>query len=359
MDGRKIMKIGLITIKSHNIGNRLQNYAVQEVLKKLGHDVYTMNNEYCGGDVTTFKHTLKICVLNRVLPSLFSNRRKRFDDFNSEFIQFDDSKWSYGIAPDDILDEFDYFVTGSDQVWNPHFDFLSSNEYLEFARDDQKIAISASLGVSEIPNAQIGLFTRRLKDYNAISVREDAGARIVKQLTDRDVPVLIDPTMMLGKEDWLKIARPHEQKPQGKYILTYFIGKQLPETKAFIHEKAEELDAEVVNLYDPKIKNYYAVNPSEYIDYIAHAELMCTDSFHGSIFSILMDTPFVVFDRKDSAKRMNSRIDTLLSKTNLEKHYFGHGFDWDAVKNVDYTRSYELLEGERIKFNEFLIEAIQ
>lgn len=352
------MKIGIMTINSQNMGNRLQNYAVQEVIKGLGHEVYTMNNSYCGREVTTFKHTLKLSVLNMALPSLFRKRREGFYRFNDEFIQMHNSTWEAGKAPVGIDEEFDCFIVGSDQVWNPYFNFVTSNEFLEFSEPQKKVALSVSFGVGSLPEAVISLYTERLKGFKAISVREDAGASIIKKLHGIDVPVLIDPTLMLSRQAWLNIARPAKRKPEKKYLLTYFLGEQMPETKRFILEKSQTMDLEIVNLWDARSKRYFLTTPSEFLDFITGCELMCTDSFHGSIFSLIMGVPFVVFDRKDHVQKMNSRLETLLDKLELKEHFYDEKFNWETVLNAYYEKAYGIVEKERLRAVEFLENAI-
>ena len=352
------MKVGIVTINSQNMGNRLQNYAVQEILKKMGMQVETINNAYCGREVTTFKHTLKICVLGRTLPSLFRKRREGFYSFNRKHIQMTESEWEYNKAPNGISDEYDYFVCGSDQIWNPHFDFVSDNEYLTFARPEQKIAYSASFGVSEMNKEQLSSLNEKIKDFKAISVRENAGAVLVEKACDRKAEVLLDPTMMITKKEWLSIAERPTFLTDKKYILTYFLGNKLPETKHKLQELAKENNWDIINLWDINYKKYFLTTPEEFIYLIANCELMCTDSFHGSVFSILTGVPFIVQTRKDNVQNMNSRLETLLGKLGLTSHLMREGMSKSDIFAADYTEAYDIIEKERKKTQEFLKNAM-
>ncbi len=353
------MKVGIVTINSQNMGNRLQNYAVQESLKKLGFQVETINNAYCGREVTTFKHTLKICVLGRTLPFLFRKRREGFYRFNQKHIQMAEGEWEYNKAPSGVCDRFDYFVCGSDQVWNPSFDFISDNEYLTFARPEQKIAYAASFGVSEMSKEQLKNLGEKIGDYRAISVREDAGAELVKKASGKDAKVLLDPTMMLSKEDWLSIAEKPKFMPEKKYILTYFLGQKLSETKQKLMELARENDYKIIDLWDINKKKYFLTTPEEFVYLIANCSLMCTDSFHGSVFSILTGVPFLVQTRKDNAKNMNSRLETLLDKMQLTSRLMKADMTERDIFEIDYTRTYEIISEERKRTEEFFYEAFR
>lgn len=353
------MKVGIITINSQNMGNRLQNYAVQHVIKSMGYDVLTLNNDYCGREVTTFKHTLKICVTGKAFPNLFRRRREAFIQFNNKYIAMHHSVWKPGIAPEGVENEFDFFVCGSDQIWNPFFDFITDNEYLKFAKPEQRIAYAASIGVDQIPESMKELFLSRIKDFKAISVREKAGASIIYKLLGKEVPVLIDPTLMLRREDWLKIAEKPKEVPNKKYLLTYFLGEKDANTKKFINTLAKEKCLEIVNLWDVKYKKYFLTSPSEFLYYIANCELMCTDSFHGSIFSVIMGVPFSVHKRVDNVKSMNSRLDTLLETLELESHLWSKESSIEDFMNHDYTIAYKKIKTEKMRVNEFLNNAFE
>ena len=152
----------------------------------------------------------------------------------------------------------------------------------------------------------------------AISVREQAGAELIEQLTGRKVEVVADPTMLVAAENWREIARkPSWLKGDEEILTTYFLGKRPDEV---INRLAMEHGLKVVNILDEHVFEHYAVAPEEWLWLIDHARLMYTDSFHGTVFSILFRRPFVVAERIEAgcASKMTSRIDTLLGKFGLE-----------------------------------------
>ena len=351
------MKVGIITINSQNMGNRLQNYAVQEVLKEMGMQVETINNAYCGREVTTFKHTVKICVQGKTFPSLFRKRREGFYRFTKKHIQMAEGEWKFGKAPNGICNDYDFFVCGSDQIWNPNFELVSDNEYLTFARPEQKIAYAASLSVSEMDEEQSAMLRERVSDFKAISVREDAGAVLVNEACGRSAEVLLDPTMMILKDKWNAIAEKPVFLPEKKYILTYFLGKELPETEKKLQDIARENDWEIVHLWDIQYKKYFLATPEEFIYLIANCELMCTDSFHGSVFSVLMGVPFIVQMRKDKEKSMNSRLETLLGKLGLTSHFMTDDMTKEQIFDKDYSEAHVVIEKEKERTKNFLTRA--
>ncbi len=193
---------------------------------------------------------------------------------------------------------------------------------------------------------------------DALSAREPAGAQIIKKLSGRDAEVLADPTLMLSKAQWLKMARPAAQKPRGKYLLTYFIGEVSPQRERWIAQTAEKNGLEVVRMASMKDKERFHAAPDEFIDYIHSAELLCTDSFHGVIFSLQMQTPFVVFDREGKGLKISSRIDNLLEKTRFHSRHF------DAIKeatdlfDINFSHIPGVLEEERARSHAYLRKAL-
>ena len=247
---------------------------------------------------------------------------------------------------------------GSDQVWNPKFDRLSDVDLLSFATPEQRISFSASFGISELPENSKEKAKRELEKFKSISVREDRGKEIVEELTERkDVQVLVDPTMLLTSEEWDKVAKKPEQLKTDKYILNYFLGEISEKRKKEIERIAKENNCEIINILD-KNSPFYQTGPSEFLYLEKNAFLICTDSFHSSVFAILYNRPFVVFDREDSNVKMNSRLDTLLKKFKLENRWYKDKITEEQLK-VDYKEPYIILEEERKKAKEFLENAIK
>jgi len=355
------MKIGIITINSENMGNRLQNYALQKVLENKGAEVRTLNNPYCGREVRTLKHTAKMCLTERTLPWIYSRRRQRFYAFNDRFIHTDPRVLKPNQVPAGIADEYDFFICGSDQVWNPYFSFITSNEFLRFARPEQRIAYAASIGVSKMDDATADRFKKLISNFKAVSVRESAGASLIHSLTGADVPVIVDPTMMLDANEWLRLASRPAQMPSHGYILTYFLGNKTERTKELERKISEEKGYEVVNLLDVHDPRYYFTDPSEFVYLVAHSNLVLTDSFHASVFSVLMGTSFAVQGRvdKNGAADMGSRIESLLGMLDLKSHYLNADFQTKVLSEIDYSHAYEVLKKERQKADHFLERALK
>lgn len=346
-------KIGIITINdNNNIGNRLQNYAIQFVLKKMNLLSITLKNERYSN--TKNKYILRI-IKNFLKFSTYSKSEKRrncFKNFNNN-INFSKKK----INAFSKLKKYDYIITGSDQVWNPNFGRLREVDLLEIVEPKKRVSFSASFGISKLPEQYNEKLKNSLKDYKAISVREDAGKKIIQDVVGRtDVEVLVDPTMLLSAEEWDKVSKKPEQLKTDKFILNYFLGELSEERKKEIQRIADENNCEVINILD-KNSPFYETGPSEFLYLEKNAFLICTDSFHSSVFAILYSRPFIVFDREDRHEKMNSRLETLLSKFKLENRWYKCHIEEQQLQ-VDYTETYKILDIERKKSEDFLKRAL-
>lgn len=350
-------KIAIITLNGYfNYGNRLQNYALQEVLKELGNEVVTIiHNEevpksYDTKIVKIYKKLKNTNIVNirrkifyyknrdKILENT-ENRLKEFKIFSKKNIAETEYRICTKNIPNDLGNKFDYFVAGSDQIWNPLYHYHTAVEpaieYMTFAPKEKRLSYAASFGLSEIPEAYQERATEGLRGMKSILVREYAGAQIVKQLTGREAHVVLDPTMLLTKDQWLTISDEYEYKPKKPYLLTYFLGDKSKEVQSYISKVARDNNLEIVHLEDLNHDIYYKANPGHFVDFINSAEVMITDSFHGVVFSILMETPFVIFKREDFGPSMYSRIETLLVAFNLQNRAYG------SLKNADIFNKYD------------------
>jgi hypothetical protein len=363
------MRVGIITLNGYyNYGNRLQNYAMQQTLSLLGFEVDTIiinrgkrknvldvvAKQTLGEIATKGVTKLKRKINNFYYVKYIDERTLRFKNFTKMFINETGFSISESYIPLKLDIKYDYFVTGSDQVWNPHYTKGSPLYFLEFAPRCKRVAFSASFGISNLPKEYTERYRQGISSMAHISVRESAGAVIVKELTNRQVEVLVDPTLMLTREHWLSISRPAEHKPIVPYLLTYFLGDVPNDVRNAIREIANRDKLEVVEMATFRDKKRYGSDPSEFLDYINSARIIFTDSFHGGLFSMLFEKPFIITNRLSRAPSMESRVDELLSKFKLKSR------KWDTIKNnrciyeIDYSHIPQILDEERKKAMDYL-----
>lgn len=342
-------KVGIITMYSkNNFGNKLQNYALKKILENdFEAEVFTIVKK---------KFDFDLLVKNLIRKILSTNGYKRESLFSIFDKRLNIVKWKKARKAG-----LDYIVVGSDQVWNYMLDDF--DECLFFAKGfdgSKKISYAASIGVPEIDIDKIGVFVKGLKEFKNISVRETvAGEELNKIIKNKNIETVLDPTMLLDVDDWREIEKkPHGVTTERRFILLYCLGDLSSTLKNEVAKVSEQYDCEIVNIFD-KNNEYYVNGPEEFLWFIDHAFLVCTDSFHASAFSFLFEKPFLVFDRKE--KRMDnlaSRIDTLIEKFELKNRRFD-GVIRDENLIVDYSIGKENLEKEREKSLKFLKDALE
>lgn len=357
------MRVQILTICDPvpNFGNKLQNYAVQTVLQNwFGARVSTVEFE---GNRCTWKSMTRY-FLWKYFRMFDSNREYWRVDFPKAlaFRKFDNQFLHMTKKLD--TKNTDFFVVGSDQVWNPSWYHTNSQKkdmfLLTFAKPEQKVCFAPSFGISELPNEWIPWFKRYLADFPYLNVREDTGALIIKQLIGRDADVVIDPTLMLTKDQWIAIERePKKVDLHKPYVLTYFLGN-LPR-KA--HEDLERLKKEkglhVYHIMDKNNSNVYCSSPSEFVYLLHHASVILTDSFHASVFSFIFEKPFLVYAREGAEEKLLSRINNLLSILNLENRLVrgNSTFDIDDIFEIDYSAGKRRLLFEQQKLKRCLMRS--
>ena len=359
---RKTAIIITIYDPNHNLGNRLQNYATQSVLKKFNFSVNTLSFER---SVLSGKQKIKAIaqrVSNYHLPGdknywcLFPKRVRNFKHFNKKYIK------TYSIQKISQIKAANFYILGSDQVWNTAWyregDMKKDLFLLTFARPEQKICFAPSFSMDFLPEEWHEWFRENLRTFPSLNVREEAGQRIIKNLTGQDAEVLIDPTLMLNRSDWMKIAKRLKKIDTDRpYILTYFLGRRSDRVNQTMHNLAKKYNCEVYNLMDMTQPEVYISGPSEFIYLISRAKLVLTDSFHACVFSFLFGKPFLVYAREGECNNMMSRMDTLLKKFGLERKYVDSGLPNDILE-CNYQHGYEMLALERQKVIDYLKKAM-
>ena len=361
------MKKGLIITlyNNSNYGNKLQNLALQNVLNKYI-ESETYYNIYKDEEtskirksyVMKYKLKEKLRVILSVLKNRIALEKKDIKELKkirmNNFIEFSNKN----IKTTKNKDNYDYYIIGSDQVWNPGLArSYIVNLGLFVASNSKVLSYAASFGIDKIPEDCKTIYRKGLNNMSDISVREEAGAKIVKDLIGKGALVVVDPTMLLTAEEWRRMENKPKNIEGKKYILTYFLGKISEERKNFLEKIAIENNLEIINMAQITEPEIYIAGPSEFLSYIDNASIVFTDSFHASVFSILFKKPFYVLNREDHSGDMSSRLDTLLSKFKLEDRKL-NTYEDRVSFDTDYSHTDKILEEERKKSDEFLRKAL-
>ena len=367
------MKIGILTLPLHtNYGGILQAYALQTVLERMGHEVHVIeekrrplsipiqNMPFCYG-----KRIVKN-IIGRKCPIFYEQKynceqpiiRQNTDKFIKKYIHIAE----YDDFSDIKESEYDAIVVGSDQVWRPKYFGLNQieNAYLKFAEgwNIKRIAYAASFGTDEweYNSKQTSECGRLLRMFDSVSVREDSGVDLCKRYFGVDAQHVLDPTMLLGKEDYIKLFT-DANTPKSKGNLLCYILDETEEKKALIKRVADEKGLIPFNVksqsddINSPVSERIQPPLEQWLRGFYDAEFVVTDSFHACVFSILFNKPFIVYGNK---ARGMSRFMSLLNAlglhdrflANLKENILLDDINWNNVKRPFYK--------ERITAGNFL-----
>lgn len=361
------MKLGIMTFpNSDSYGATLQMYALYHTVQKLGvqPEIIHYHNSY----MKALHHTAAMQGTGRAKRTLrlmakklmHCKQERRFRRFERQMALYPKRLIS---RHEDLLrlkDRYDGVICGSDQVWNPDITGGDMSYFLDFCgAHTKRIAYAPSFGIEEFSPAFKAGIRPHLQQFHALSVRETPGRKLVEELTEKTVPVVLDPTFLLPQQDWEQLEQPHAAG-NGDYILYYRVRRSDSLTN-FCLEKAREQGLKVVfiggnpikQLKNKQMEYAYDLSPGQLLYLIHHARYVVTNSFHGMAFSIHYKRDFFL----ELPSVANSRLQQLVEATGLQDRVIGP--DCAAVDSpVDYDRVYQRIEPERERSLNYLKEAI-
>ena len=352
------MNIGIITLNGNfNYGNRLQLYALYRIYQELGFNptvLFPPERHNRKKELARFaKNELKRLVGRPVQPH--SPEDVMSPERLSAFRAFSGLMSSRCVTENELgrlEEDFDYFAVGSDQVWNPLLiEGYEDWYFLKFSPAKKRIAVAPSIGLDELDMKQTALLKNGVQGFERLSVREETGARLIKQCSGRMAEVLVDPTLIINSGDWQKVAN-KDFVPDDSYIFTYLLGGCGKDARNVLDLVCEQRVKRIVSLSDMELPGEPAAGPAEFIALIAGADHVITDSYHASVFSMLMGVPLTIVKRSDGAG-MFSRLENLSSIFGLDNKIYGSpSFDISAAD--DYTDVHPTLDNQRSKFIQYL-----
>lgn len=360
-----------------NFGTNLQAYALVEKLRLLGYDPRMKGS--ITGNINYLLHPMFVIdrVTNKVkqkkeIAKKTSNdvdveKEKKFAEFCKTYLP---RLNSHGKKEWEKVEE-DYlaFITGSDQVWNPNY--FQSMMMLDFVNTTKikKIAYAPSIGVSTLSEKTRKKYRKLLSSYSAIGMREKQAAELISDISPVHVETVLDPTLLLNSQNWDRLADEAEidkkwnvSKP---YILCYFVGHRKDYSKYIDLVKKETGMNCIVVPMDVDLSDCgtiaTGVGPKEFIWLIKNADIVCTDSFHATVFSIQYQREFYVLKRFDDNSKVsqNGRLYEILDTYNLRDRWITNESVFKREKNIDYDRVYNILNDKRMHSENYLMNALK
>lgn len=357
-------KCGIITF-SHaiNYGAVLQTYALQHYLNaKLNVDAEVINYASDRMLLPYKKRSLFYYCKPRVFASTILRNSciryncEGFEKFRNKFISFSGKLLRTKEELLNLNDRYDFFITGSDQVFNIYCSNFDYNYLLEFVEDrKKKNSYSASLGITSIPEEYKSKYKNLLGCYNMISVREFCSAEILEPVIGKKPFVTVDPTLLLNKYSWMEISEKVENIPQ-RYILLYMISEDkeiIRAAKKLSREKGIEIVYISDRLFKPMgIRTLRKMSPGQWLFLFANAEFVMTNSYHGMVFSCIFEKKFIPFFLKTNVQ-VNSRIKDFLNQYGISNLVCSNTPNrCECEYDVGCVQA--LIEKERMKSEEFL-----
>jgi len=380
-------KIGLcVCYDTKNYGSQLQILATIKKIEEFGYSTEIirynkkltlkfivqmlprlLNPYFVSNKIVQRKNRKKINMYTEVAEKV-KIRNYRFEQFAENFfVKMSKTYEGWECLEKQSAENYDAFLCGSDQLWLPSN--LGSHFYtLEFAPDYKpKIAYATSFGVSRIPRFQKKRTAKYLNRFQAMSTREITGSKIVTELTGKKAQVVCDPTLLFDKESWSSMI-PNKKVINEPYIFCYFLGANEEHRKA-VNELKRETGLALVTC--PFLDNFveadqtfgdiqvYDMDASDFVNMIRYAEYVLTDSFHGTLFSIIYQKKFLIFNRfNNGANSRNSRIDSLCTLLGLrERRYYGDTFI--VQRNINYVQVEDKLRSLRLNSIQYLKMALK
>lgn len=383
------MKIGILTQPLfYNYGGLLQNYALQQVLIRAGHEVETMDQQMRR---IGWLHAKLAKIKVRILHFLYPRRYKlpRYQPSNAEqsvirkhtnhFVEtYIRRSPSIHITADfktvAKARQYEAYVVGSDQCWRPLYNCFLSSMFLDFdlRTDVKRIAYAASFGTDqwELTPEQTKMAAPLAQKFDLVTVREDSGVQLCKEHLGVDATHVLDPTMLLTNEDYIRLTEQENEPKSPGTLFNYILDPDAGKT-AFIRKVAREkglepfqvlpkCQAEIRTKEDIKNRLEDCVYPgvTTWLRAFMDAEMTIVDSFHGMVFSILFNKPFWVIG---NAKRGMSRFTSLLRVFHLEDRLLdaNHLDEVDVDKSIDWKSVNDILENKRSESISILLNKLQ
>ena len=350
------MRIAMLTLNAYdNYGNALQKYALYRTLKKFADTVEVL---WVAGTGSFIPYELELnqqAVGNLRNAVFMSVRQNKFKEFNEANL-----RTRFNIPNlRDLADEYDFFVVGSDQVWNPEFSV--PGKFLDFAPPEKRIAYAASIAVPELPEEVLEDYRQKISEMAQVSVREREGCNLIEELTGTRPLQVVDPVFLLSPEEWRELSKPptwfDPKKYKKGYVLTHFFNGNPPKQ---VYALAAQLELPMINLRDIDNFNHFTAGVEEFLYLADHATLFCTNNYHATTFAMIFRRPFIVYKYGNFLLSRFTRMNSLLNLFKLKDRLTDNGLNIKVKEplEIDFSAYKKVLRTEQAKALKFLTNAL-
>ena len=364
-------KIGQLTFHaSHNYGSVLQAYALSKQLQLMGYETEFINlrpqSQKDAYQIITGRGIHR--AFHYLLYPALKKRYNHYERFINQVLPITKKEYTSTAALCEEQFNYDAYVCGGDQIWNPTCPDFETAYYLQFLPENsiaKKISYSPSFGKTEFDDGTLANIARWVQRFDYISVREQRGADLIQCVSGRTVKTVCDPVLLLDKTEWERLAvQPKYKKP---YILVYFLENNHG-SRDLIDYLHRTLGYDVV-LLNEYIRDYvkpyhkaFSASPEEFIGLFMNASFIYTNSFHGTAFATIFEKPFIsaiAVDQENVANNNDSRKIDYLKRIGLEDRLYRSGIPTRKyLTNIDYTKPKEEIDRFRKESMDYLKYAL-
>jgi len=375
--------VGLLTLdpRMYNYGGFLQEMALQDAIKSLGYECeiidYDVNQEFNtfslkrGIENFSFEKIKKKLIEEKSIPlsssvsDLIAKRKRVFDEYRANNLVLSRKMSSSDLRSVDL--PYKQLVCGSDQIWNPDYNIPSF--FLNFGRKEcRRVIYAASIGKDYLSRHQEKTYSKLLEFPDYISVREDSAQKLISSMTEKNVELVLDPTLLHQQGYWIKKANDSSLKYRN-YFFCYFLNLTDEKVKA-ANDFARKNNCEIIAIpylhnemekYSEKLngKLLSEVSPADFLNLIYNAEAVITDSFHATVFSIVFQKDFWCFGRNAGTYNMNTRLRTLLAYVEMQDRMIAPEDLKNKTHCIQMNIDLHNLEKKRKKSITFLSNALE
>ena len=365
------MKVGILTFhNANNYGAVLQAYAMVERLKQNNIDAEIIDYQSSVFDnyklfrTHLYKRLPYMLAVDLVKYPMKRRRKNNFDAFRKRFLPISSRAYYKSSDFEGISEQYDYFISGSDQIWNPQLtNGFDGVYFLDFVSNShKKIAYAPSVSLKRLNEFQIAAISDYMSSYGALSIREQETIDILQPYCEKEILKTCDPVFLLENSCYDKIC---SDTYKGKnFVFLYVVGtaKEFQNVIQYAEETARDkgLDLYYVisankTLYHIHGNNVYGCSPSDFLSLIKNARYVISNSFHATAFSILFSKQFVTFLKREN----DSRISDLVSEFHLQDRIFGQDNRTDPFDTqIDYSQLKQTLQAFRKKSDDYLLAAL-
>jgi hypothetical protein len=381
-------RVGIITIQQvDNYGAELQAYALFKKLSNEGHKVQIINYLYVKHPdhkeekesapfaLFSLKDKIKwkiFRVAQLLMPyykrRTFINRKSKFDDFYKNICYSDTFKSISSLYNSNL--DYDVYIVGSDQVWNPSTMTNLDPFFLKFApKSATKLSYASSFGVTAIPEYLHEKYRVGLQNIDVLSSRELEGVNLIDKIAGKEAEHVLDPTLLLSKTEWKDLAKPYVSNTsvgiEAPYIFIYALEKSdyiinlANKIKEMTGWNIVKINTRHIGLSEKRVDyDIFDAGPSEFVSLILNANFVLTNSFHGTVFSANFEIPF--FTILSNKKKNNSRQIGILESLNLKSRLILEGTEYKELPDIhfSFSESSQKLQEDRLRSIAYLQKAI-